>query len=94
MKVRYTRRALRHLDSILAWISQDRPKAALGQIQRIEHAIDLIGQFPQMGHTGISTGTLEFVVPGTPFIVIYRIGKDEVQVLSVVHGAKDRKPTK
>lgn len=94
MRVRYTRRALRQLDSILTWISQDRPTAARGQIQRIEHAVDLIGQFPQMGHTGISTSTWEFVVPATPYIVVYRISNDEVQVLSIVHGAQNRKPAK
>lgn len=92
--MRYTRRALRHLDSTLAWISHERPTAALEQTQRIEHAVDLIGQFPQMGHTGVSTGTWEFVVPGTPFIVVYRISNDEIQILSIVHGARNRKPAK
>lgn len=92
MKLRYTRRALKQLDAILLWIARDSPKAARSQITRIEHSIELLARFPNMGHAGRSDATLELVVPGTPYIAVYRIERDEVQILSIVDGRRKRDP--
>ena len=90
MKVRYTRRALRHLSSILSHISQNSANAALAQVERIERTIDLLERFPRMGHEGRSEGTLELVVPMTPYIVVYWVRNNEIHILSVFHGKQNR----
>jgi toxin ParE1/3/4 len=33
-------------------------------------------------------GTRELVIRGTPFVVAYRVKKNEVWVLAVIHGAR------
>lgn len=38
---------------------------------------------PQMGRIGLRTGTRERVVPRTPYIVVYRIGSDALDILHV-----------
>jgi addiction module RelE/StbE family toxin len=93
MKLRYTRRALNQLDSILLWIARDNPTAANKQIDRIEQSIELLERFPKMGHTGKSAGTLELVVPGTPYIVVYRLAPDVIQILSVADGRRKSSDT-
>lgn len=40
-----------------------------------------------MGRPGRIPGTRELVVPGTPFILPYRVAADEVHILRGMHGA-------
>lgn len=54
-------------------------------------APERLGRFPHMGHLGRAPGTLEWLVPGLPYIVVYRIDDDAdvIDVISVFHGAQD-----
>jgi toxin ParE1/3/4 len=81
------------LDRIYAWIAKDRPRSADSAIDRILESAERLGRFPYMGHVGKVPGTYEWVVPGSPYIVVYKINTDddEVSVVAVFHGAQDRK---
>jgi plasmid stabilization system protein ParE len=60
---------------------------------RIRETIELLGAIPQMGHQGALLGTLEMVVPGLPYIIVYRIKaahEDALEILGVYHGAQLR----
>jgi len=45
-----------------------------------------------MGHAGRDAGTLEWVVPRLPYIVVYEVdeNRDQVLVTAVFHGAQSR----
>ena len=93
MKLRYTRRARRHLDAIADYIAERNPNAARQVGERIRETIELLGAFPNIGREGALAGTRELVVPGLPYIVVYRVemGEDEaVAILGVYHGAQLR----
>jgi toxin ParE1/3/4 len=50
-----------------------------------------LGVFAGLGRPGRKRGTRELVVPGTPFIVVYRIQEQEarqIQVIRFLHGAQ------
>jgi toxin ParE1/3/4 len=49
-------------------------------------------QFPYKGRTGRVEGTRELPLPSLPFIVVYRIVKDDVEIANVVHGAQKYPP--
>ena len=50
--------------------------------------------FPYSGRKGRIDGTRELVFPGLPYIVVYRIEDQVVDVLRIYHGALDwRIPT-
>ena len=53
----------------------------------IERA-EALAEHPRMGRRGRITGTKELVLKGTPFILVYRVAKDQVEVLRVLHGAQ------
>lgn len=97
MKIRYTPRAERHLRGIAAYIRDRDPQAARRVIGRIREAIQLLGRFPEIGHTGTLSGTREIVVPGVPYVIVHRIDPEAVMILAVYHGAQLRpgqqKPT-
>ncbi len=47
---------------------------------------------PRIGRPGRVAGTREFVVTGTPFILVYRVRGGEVEILRVLHGAQQWPP--
>ena len=63
MKVRFTPRARRHLEAIADYIGERNPDAARRVGARIREAIELLTDFPLIGHSGALAGTREMVVP-------------------------------
>ena len=88
MKVRYTRRALAHLAEIRAYIEQDRPSAARMVGESIREAVARLAEFPEVGRQGRVAGTRELVIPRLPFIVAYRVTRSRVDVLAILHAAR------
>lgn len=91
MKVVWTRPALRQLGDAREYIAIDNPEAASRQIDRIEKSVNQLTLFPMMGRSGMRVGTREFPVPGTPYILVYRVAKTRVQILALLHGARNWK---
>jgi plasmid stabilization system protein ParE len=50
----------------------------------------MLRHFPRAGHAGQAPETLEWVVRGSPYVVVYEIIEDDVVILGVFHGAQDR----
>jgi toxin ParE1/3/4 len=93
VRLRYTPRACRHLDAIAEYIAERNPNASRRVGARIRETIDLLAAFPYMGHVGELPGTREMVVPGLPYIVVYRIevsDPDTLVILGIYHGAQMR----
>jgi addiction module RelE/StbE family toxin len=88
MRVSWTRPARRHLDEIGQFISRDNPRAAAEVVIRILDQVDALGEHPHLGRPGRFTGTRELVVNATPFIAVYRVSEQQVDVLAVFHGAR------
>ena len=83
------RLALDDLREIDAFISNDNPAAAQKVLAIIWETTKLLEQHPHIGRPGRVAGTRELVIPNTPFIVPYRIISDEIQILRVIHGARN-----
>ena len=93
MKLRYLARAQDHLENILTYIEQDDRVAAERVTARIRSSAEGLMTFPYMGRAGTVSGTFEYVVPGLPYIIAYRVDlgdDDEVVILGVFHGARQR----
>jgi toxin ParE1/3/4 len=91
VKAVWTRPALHQLAEAREYIAIDNPAAASRQIERIEKSVNQLTQFPMMGRAGMRAGTREFPVPGTPYILVYRIAKARLQILALLHGARNWK---
>jgi toxin ParE1/3/4 len=88
MRVRWTRGALRDLESAFERIARDRPGAASRVATKIHDAVARLAEHPKMGRPGRIPGTRELIVPGLPYIVPYRIRDEIVEILSVFHAAR------
>ena len=81
--------AVDDLDGIAGYISQDNPEAARRTVRRLWTAVKSLAEQPEMGRSGRVHGTRELVVSDTPFVVPYRVVGSEIEILRVLHGARD-----
>ncbi len=89
MKLRWLSSALVELDRAYAYIAQDNPKAAGHVFRRIRAAAQHLKQFPEAGRPGHVLGTRELPVGGLPYLVVYRVSGDCVEILQVFHTSID-----
>ena len=92
MKVRFRRSALADLQNIHSYIQDFDPQAAAFVIQRIRHSITRLELFPNSGRQGALAGTRELVVPGLPYINVYMVETDHVDVHAIYHGDRNEPP--
>jgi toxin ParE1/3/4 len=88
MQVVWTLSADSDREKAIDYIAQDNLTAALSQLDEIEAQTDRLGEYPKLGRPGRIKGTRELVVNRTPFIVVYRIHGEMVQILRMLHGAQ------
>jgi addiction module RelE/StbE family toxin len=86
MRIIWSRRAIGHLTELRDYIAQDKPEAAAEVAGRILDAVERLAHFPNLGRPGRLAGTRELVVPGTPYIIPYRIRGSQIQLIAVFHG--------
>jgi toxin ParE1/3/4 len=75
------------LTGIAEHIAQSNPTAALAMWDTIERRVERLVDHPRSGRPGRIPETRELVVAGTPYIVVYRIGRS-VELLRILHGAR------
>ena len=86
--IRWTKRALRRLDSIGERIAKDNLDAAAHVIACIVASVESLSEFPAMGRPGRVSGTRENVVSGLPYIVPYRVKPTAIEIITILHGAQ------
>jgi toxin ParE1/3/4 len=84
----WLKRAIQDRDAQLDYIAEDNPLAAVSQGDRIDEQVDVLLEQPQMGRPGRKQGTRELVISHTPFVVVYRIKGQRIELLRLLHGAQ------
>lgn len=74
--------------SQLNYIAERNPQAAIDVGDAIEAAVSRLAVHPHSGRPGRIKGTRELVVNGTPFVIAYRIERNAIVVLRLLHGAQ------
>ena len=89
MKLRITARANRDLQDIASYLNSRNPPAAVLVRERIERALQLLVAAPKIGRMSERAGLREFPVRDLPYLIVYRVNMDAVEVLAVFHGARN-----
>lgn len=84
-RVRWLRRALENLEAEAKYVARDSPAAAGWLVATIADAVERLARFPSSGRPGRVEGTRELVVPGTPYVMPYRVRRGMVEILRVFH---------
>ncbi len=89
MKLVWASEALGDLGEIYAYIGEYDQDAAKRTLERVHAIVELhLPGSPNVGRPGRVAGTRELVIPGTPFIVPYRVKSEAIEILRVYPGAR------
>lgn len=55
---------------------------------QIYGAVDALADFPHIGRIGRKAGTSELVIRGLPFLVVYRLKNETIEIVRILHGAQ------
>jgi toxin ParE1/3/4 len=78
-------RAIEHLIHLRSYIARDNPKAANRIAGTLLEAVERLAELANLGRPGRVAGTRELVVPGTPYVIPYRLRGDRLEVIAVFH---------
>lgn len=90
MRLRWTPAAAENLESIYTYLCEHYPSFAVPTVSALYEAVRTLRTLPERGRLGEIRGTREFVLPRLPYIIVYRINEQVVEVLHIYHGAQDR----
>ncbi|RAM48536.1 MAG: type II toxin-antitoxin system RelE/ParE family toxin [Hapalosiphonaceae cyanobacterium JJU2] len=88
MKIKWLKKALRNVEQAHEYIAKDNPDAAVRVVLKISSAVSQLADSPYIGRSGRVEGTRELVIVQTPYIVIYRVKEETVQIIRVLHSSK------
>ncbi len=81
------------LEEISDYLVAASPQTWEHLLQRLEHLTDALQDFPLMGKMGLVAGTREFVLAGTPYILVFQLKGDAIVIVSVRDGRMPLPPT-
>ncbi len=92
MQLRWSPAAAEDLFRIIEYIRQENAPAAQRIAKTIYESAGSLKSFPNKGRKGRVEGTRELPLPPLPFVVVYRIRQDIVEIANVIHGAQKWPP--
>ena len=88
MQVRWSPDAADDFARIIEYIHQENPSTAHRVANRIYEGMDALDKFPNRGRPGRVEGTRELPLSPLPWVVVYRVLEDAVEIARVLHGAQ------
>ena len=89
MRIRWTEPATRDLIQISDYLEKHASSAVARRIAlSIYERVGALAQFPEQGRTGRKSGIRELVLSGLPYLAVYRLNGDAIEILRILHGAQ------
>ena len=88
MMILWSKQAQQHLDDIFDYILDNHPQSAVAIYDCIREHVERLATYPALGRPGRVDGTRELVVPGSAYIVPYRVRRGHIEILAVLHGSQ------
>ncbi|MFZ0961210.1 MAG: type II toxin-antitoxin system RelE/ParE family toxin [Terriglobia bacterium] len=90
MTVLWAKKAYDDLEGIANYLADLSNDAAERTIDRIQKAVLVLGEFPNLGAKVDETGLRKLVVSDCPYVVFYRVLADGVSIRGVFHARQRR----
>jgi toxin ParE1/3/4 len=87
VKLKWTRLALLDMQHLHDYVAEDNPAAAGQMVSRISDAVQNLNKHPRMGREGRCRGTRELILARTPYIIVYVLEANEIQIVAVIHNS-------
>ena len=90
MRIRWTPAALSDMKSISDFLREHHPNYRQPTMRRLYDTIRSLKTFPHRGRPGQEESTRELIFSPLPYIAVYRVKEESIEVLHIYHGAQDR----
>jgi len=88
MLVRWSPEAADSFEAICEFLREKNPEYARRIALAIYEKVSSLAELPNRGRFGRIHGTHELVLSPLPYIVIYRVRREAVEIVRVLHGAQ------
>jgi len=89
MRLRWTEPAARDLIQIADYLEKHGSSAVARRVAlSITERLAVLPRFPEQGRTGRKSGTRELVLSGLPYVAVYRLERNAIAILRILHGAQ------
>lgn len=89
MRVRWTPAAVDDLTRICDYIEQNSSGSARNVALKLYQGVTILEDFPQLGRVGRKQGTRELPIRGLPYLAIYRLRGETIELVRILHGAQE-----
>jgi len=89
MRIRWTLPAAEDLESIRRYLELNHPQYAESTGRTIYRRVKALKTHPHRGRPGHKMGTRELTLAPLPFVVVYTVDGDALQIVHIYHGAQD-----
>ncbi len=88
MRLRWLPQAVQDLENIKQYLTEYQPSFAQPTVLRLYDGIRSLKDYPNRGRPGLKRGTRELVFTPLPYLAVYRIREQSIEILHIRHGAQ------
>ncbi len=90
MRIRWTQPAAHDLTNICEYIEEHATPAIARRVAlSIFRSVNSLEKFPHLGRAGRKVDTRELVITSLPYVAVYRVREEVIEILRILHGAQD-----
>jgi toxin ParE1/3/4 len=90
MKIRWTLAAVADLQAISDYLKANHPRYRQPTLRKVYERIRGLKDAPSVGRPGRIEGTRELLFPPMPYVAVYRVRGETIEVWRVFHTSQDR----
>ncbi len=90
MRIRWTPAAAADLQQISDYLKEHHPRYRQPTMRKLFDGIRALKNRPGIGRPGREKGTRELLFPPMPYVAVYRVKDQSIEVARVCHAAQDR----
>jgi plasmid stabilization system protein ParE len=90
MRIRWTPAAAADLQGISDYLQEHHPSYRGPTMRKLYSTIRELKQWPGRGRPGREAGTREIFSPPAPYVAVYRVKEQTVEVVRIYHTAQER----
>ncbi len=84
----WLKKAKQNLADELEFIHKEDPSVAMRIAKLVKSRVESLEQFPEKGRIGRVASTRELVFPEIPYIIPYRVQKNDILILRFFHSSR------
>lgn len=90
MRIRWTPSSARDLQHVSDYLKDHHPHYRQPTLRKVYAAIQSLKGWPHRGRVGREEGTLELLFTPLPYLAVYRVKEQSIEVLRIYHVGQDR----